>query len=374
MTPWSRRISSILVALLTPPRLDRGLLVGLLLLITLGLLTLYSASGFDLAMVAKQASRLAMGFALLWVIARTPPHVLRYWTPWLYLLALALLVLTALMGEGRGAQRWLDFRVVRFQPSELMKLALPMMLAWYFHPRVLPPSWRHLLMAGIILGIPVALVAEQPDLGTALLIAGAGGFVIFLAGLSWWRIALLASVVLVSVPVAWQFMHEYQRERVRVLIDPEADPRGSGWHIIQSKIAVGSGGLDGKGFGQGTQSQLEFLPERHTDFILAVYAEEFGWLGVLALFSLYAFIIGRCLWIAAIARDTYGRLLAGSLGLSFSVYVVVNSGMIAGLLPVVGVPLPLISYGGTSAVSILASFGMLFSIFGHRKQWGPSAS
>lgn len=352
---------------LMPPRLDRPLIIALVLLMVIGLITLYSASGANTGMMARQGSRLAMGLAGLWLIARTPPHVLRYWTPWLYGLALVLLILTALIGEGKGAHRWLDLGVVRFQPSEIMKLALPMMLAWYFHPRLLPPSWWHLLVAGVLLGIPAGLVAEQPDLGTALLIGAAGAFVIFLAGLSWLRIALLGTVVLVSVPIAWEFMHEYQRERVRVLLDPEADPRGSGWHILQSRIAVGSGGLDGKGYGAGTQSQLEFLPERHTDFILAVYAEEFGWLGVLGLFALYAFIIGRCLWIAAIARDTYGRLLAGSLGLSFSVYVIVNSGMIAGLLPVVGVPLPLISYGGTSAVSLLASFGMLFSICAWRK-------
>lgn len=356
-----------LADLLRPPRFDAPLLIAVVLLMIVGLLTLYSASGFEPAMVAKQGSRFLLGFALLWLLARMPPHQLRYWTPWLYTFALGLLVLTALIGEGRGAHRWLDFKFVRFQPSELMKLALPMMLSWYFHPRVLPPSWKHLAVAAVLLGVPAALVAEQPDLGTALLIAGAGGFVIFLAGLSWLRIGLLVGLVVVTAPLAWQFMHEYQRERVRVMLDPEADPRGSGWHIIQSKIAVGSGGLEGKGFGHGTQSQLEFLPERHTDFILAVYAEEFGWLGVLALFALYAFIIGRCLWIAAIARDTFGRLLAGSLGLSFSVYVVVNSGMIAGLLPVVGVPLPLISYGGTSAVSLLASFGILFSIYGHRK-------
>lgn len=348
-------------------RFDPLLLGAIALLIGVGLSVLASASGFNTQMVLRQATRIAMGVAVFWVMASTPTSVLLRWSPWLYALALALLVLTALIGEGKGAHRWLDFHIIRFQPSEIMKLTLPMALATYFHARTLPPSWRQLGVAAIIVAIPSFLVAEQPDLGTALLIAAAGAFVIFFAGLSWLRITLILSVLLTSVPVAWHFMHEYQKQRVRVLLDPSADPQGSGWHIIQSKIAVGSGGLDGKGYGGGTQSQLEFLPERHTDFIMSVFAEEFGLVGVICLLLLYGFIIARCLWIASIAKDTFGRLMGGSLALSFSVYVIVNSGMIAGVLPVVGVPLPLISFGGTSAISLLASFGIIMSIYGNRR-------
>ena len=332
-----------------------------------GLVTLYSAGGSSFTYVFAQSIRFAIGFTAMLLLASSSPTTLRRWTPWVYGGCLVLLVLVALFGEGRGAHRWLDLKFVRFQPSEIMKLALPMMLAWYFHRRTLPPSWRDLAICSIILGIPALLVAEQPDLGTALLIAAAGAFVIFLAGISWWRITGIVAVCAGSVPLVWQFLHEYQRNRVRVLFDPESDPLGNGWHIIQSKIAVGSGGMWGKGLGQGTQTQLAFLPEKHTDFILAVFSEEFGWVRVALLLLLYLIIIGRCLWMAAHAGDTFGRLLAGSLAMSFCVYVIVNGGMIAGVLPVVGVPLPLISYGGTSAVSLLASFGILMSIYGHRQ-------
>ena len=332
-----------------------------------GLVTLYSAGGSSFTYVFAHSIRFAIGFTAMLLLASSSPTTLRRWTPWVYGGCLVLLVLVALFGEGRGAHRWLDLKFVRFQPSEIMKLALPMMLAWYFHRRTLPPSWRDLAICSIILGIPALLVAEQPDLGTALLIAAAGAFVIFLAGISWWRITGIVAVCAGSVPLVWQFLHEYQRNRVRVLFDPESDPLGNGWHIIQSKIAVGSGGMWGKGLGQGTQTQLAFLPEKHTDFILAVFSEEFGWVRVALLLLLYLIIIGRCLWMAAHAGDTFGRLLAGSLAMSFCVYVIVNGGMIAGVLPVVGVPLPLISYGGTSAVSLLASFGILMSIYGHRQ-------
>jgi rod shape determining protein RodA len=256
---------------------------------------------------------------------------------------------------------------MRFQPSELLKLTMPMMVAWYLHPRQLPPSWKDIVVVGGLIAVPAGLIAEQPDLGTAVLVAGAGAFALFLSGMAWWRIGALLGAAAAAVPVGWHFLHEYQRNRIRTLLDPESDPLGNGWHIIQSQIAVGSGGVFGKGFEKGTQSRLEFLPEHTTDFIFAVFSEEFGLVGVIGLLVLYAFIIGRCLWIAMEARDTYSRLLAGAIGMSFFVYVFVNGGMIAGMLPVVGVPLPLISYGGTSAVSLLVGFGVLMSIHANRK-------
>jgi rod shape determining protein RodA len=356
------------LSLLPWPRVDWLLLSLLAMVAAIGLVTLYSAGGETFVYVFAQALRFALGGVALLMLSATSPSTLRRWTPWIYGGCLFLLVLVALFGEGRGAHRWLDLKFVRFQPSEIMKLALPMMLAWYFHRRTLPPSWRDLFICAVLMGVPVALVAEQPDLGTALLIAAAGAFVVFLAGLSWWRISGILALCAASVPVAWQFLHEYQRNRVRVLLDPEADPLGNGWHIIQSKIAVGSGGLWGKGLGHGTQTQLAFLPEKHTDFIFAVFSEEFGWVGVTLLLTLYLIVIGRCLWMAAQAGDTFGRLLAGSLAMSFFVYVIVNGGMIAGVLPVVGVPLPFVSYGGTSVVSLLAGFGMMMSIHGHRQR------
>lgn len=361
------RFRRLLRRVIARPRLDLPLAGALLLLMVTGLLTLYSASDMSTSVVLNQTLRLALGTGLLLIISRLPPTLLRSWTPWLYGLSVLLLVIVALLGEGRGAYRWLDLGFVRFQPSELLKLSVPMMVAWYLHPRRLPPSWWDLLAAALLVAVPAGLIAEQPDLGTALLVVAAGLFVLFLSGIQWWRIGALLAAVLASLPVAWHFLHDYQRQRVMMLLDPASDPLGSGWHIIQSKIAVGSGGLLGKGWHQGTQSHLEFLPEHTTDFILAVFAEEFGLIGVLLLFALYLFIIGRCLWIASQARDTWSRLLGGALAMSFFVYVVVNGGMVSGVLPVVGVPLPLISYGGTSAVSLLAGFGVLMSIHAHRK-------
>jgi rod shape determining protein RodA len=355
------------------PRLDGFLLLLLAITCSVSLLTLYSAGERSFVYVNNQAIRFAIGFVALAALAASTPQQLRRVTPWLYGASLGLLVLVALFGEGRGAHRWLDLGVLRFQPSEIMKLALPMMLAWYFHRRILPPSWRELGVCSVLVLIPTLLVAEQPDLGTALLIAGAGAFVIFLAGLSWRKIVLILSCVTAAAPLLWQHLHEYQRNRVRVLLDPEADPLGNGWHIIQSKIAVGSGGLFGRGFAEGTQSQLAFLPEKQTDFIFAVFSEDFGWFGVLLLLTLYFAIIARSMWIAMQAGDTFSRLLAGALAMSFFVYVIVNGGMIAGVLPVVGVPLPLVSYGGTSAVSLLASFGILMSIHGNRQRIGKRA-
>jgi rod shape determining protein RodA len=360
---WRHRLAS----MWRKPRVDVPLLGALLLLMCVGLFTLHSASDGDRAQVISQALRFALGLALMAAIARIPPLVLRNWTPWLYAASVVLLVIVVLLGEGRGANRWLDLRIVRFQPSELLKLTMPMMVAWYLNGRPLPPGWITLATVGFLIVIPVGLIAEQPDLGTALLIAASGAFGIFLSGLAWWRIGLLVAAFAAAVPVGWMFLHDYQKNRVLTLLDPEADPLGNGWHIIQSQIAVGSGGLWGKGWHHGTQSRLEFLPEHTTDFIFSVFAEEQGLIGVLLLIALYVFIIARCLWIAAEAKDTYARLLAGAISMSLFVYVMVNGGMITGMLPVVGVPLPLVSYGGTSAVSLLAGFGVLMSIHAHRK-------
>lgn len=348
------------------PQLDLSLLLSLLMLIGFGLLVLYSASGEDIDEVYRQAARIGAGLVVMLALSLVPPYILRLWTPWLYFLGVLLLLATWVIGEGKGANRWLDLGVVRFQPSEIMKLAVPMMVAWFFHPRNLPPSFKETLMAFVLLAVPALLIVRQPDLGTAMLIGVSGCITIFLAGLHWRYLLVLGGLATAAAPALWYVMHEYQRNRVRTFLNPESDPLGSGWNIIQSKIAVGSGGLLGKGWLNGTQSHLEFIPERHTDFILAVLAEEFGLLGVILLLILYLIITARCSYIAGMAKDTYSRLLAGSLGFTFFVYVMVNSGMVSGLLPVVGVPLPLISYGGTSVVTLLAGFGIVMSIHGHR--------
>jgi rod shape determining protein RodA len=348
------------------PQLDVPLLAGLLLLMFFGLIVLYSASGESMDVVYRQATRLGVGLAALLILSQVPPHIFRIWTPWIYALGIVLLLATWAVGVGRGADRWLDLGLFRFQPSEIMKLAVPMMVAWYLHPRHLPPEPVSILVSCAILAVPAVLIARQPDLGTALLVAVSGCFALFLSGLQWRIILGMIAMAAAAAPALWMVMHEYQRNRVRTFLDPESDPLGSGWNIIQSKIAVGSGGLTGKGWLNGTQSRLEFIPERHTDFILAVLSEELGLLGVLFLFALYIFIVGRGLYVASFARSTYARLLAGSLSLTFFVYVLVNAGMVSGLIPVVGVPLPLISYGGTSAVTLLAGFGILMSVYGHR--------
>lgn len=348
------------------PRLDGPLLIALLAVMAFGLIVLYSASNEDMGAVWRQSARLGIGLAALLVLSQVPPHVLRLWTPWLYGLGVVLLLATWFVGVGQGANRWLDFGVVRFQPAEIMKLAVPMMVAWYLHPRLLPPGLREVAVSFGILLIPAVLILRQPDLGTAVLVVISGGLTLFLSGLGWRLILGTLGLAAAAAPGLWLIMHEYQRARVRIFLNPESDPLGSGWNIIQSKIAVGSGGLFGKGWLNGTQSRLEFIPERHTDFILAVLSEEFGLLGVALLLAVYVYITGRGLYISTLARDTFSRLLAGSLSLTFFVYVVVNASMVAGVLPVVGIPLPLISYGGTSAVTLLAGFGILMSIYGHR--------
>lgn len=348
-------------------RVDLPLIGALLLVCAVGLMTLYSASAENPRQVLNQSLRLGLGFGVMFAFSRIPPMWFRTLTPWFYLTTMLLLVLVLMFGEGRGANRWLDLKVLRFQPSELAKLALPMMVAWYLHTRALPPRWRDLFVCTVLISVPAMLIGMQPDLGTALLVGASGAFVVFLAGIAWRRILLLLAMGAAAIPLLWHFMHEYQRNRVRMLINPESDPLGNGWNIIQSKIAVGSGGLLGKGWMGSTQARLDFLPEHTTDFIFAVFSEEFGLIGVILLMTVYLFIIGRGLWIAAHARDTWSRLIGGSISMTFFVYVMVNGGMIAGLLPVVGVPMPLISYGGTSAVSLLAGFGVLMSIHSHRR-------
>jgi len=348
--------------------IDLPLLAGLLLLCGFGLVVLYSASGENLDQLQRQALRILLAFAVMLAVAQLNPATLRRWSPWLYLAGLLMLIAVLLFGEvGKGAQRWLDLGIVRFQPSELVKLAVPMMIAWYLAEKRLPPSWQRLLAAALMIVVPVLLIAKQPDLGTALLVASAGVFVLFLAGISWRLIGGLAVAAACAAPVIWYLMRDYQRQRVLTFLDPEKDPLGAGYHIIQSKIAIGSGGLYGKGWLNGTQSQLDFLPERHTDFIFAVLSEEFGLIGVLILLAMYLFVIGRGLYIATRAQDTFTRLLAGSMTLVFFVYLFVNTGMVAGLMPVVGVPLPLVSYGGTSLVTLMAGFGILMSIHTHRR-------
>ena len=348
--------------------IDVPLLFGTLVLCGIGLVVLYSASGQDLNVVLRQAMRMGLALMLLFAIAQLPPAQIERWSLWLYLLGIALLILVLVAGHtGKGAQRWLDLGLFRFQPSELMKLAVPMVLAWLFAHRNLPPTFGPIIMSCLIIVIPVALIARQPDLGTALLVAAAGFSVLFVSGIRWRLISTLSIFIALAAPLLWHFLHDYQRRRVLTFFNPEQDPLGAGYHIIQSTIAIGSGGLYGKGWLNGTQSHLEFLPERSTDFIFAVYCEEFGLMGVLLLISLYMFIIIRGLQIAISAQQTYGKLLASGLVLTVFVYIFVNMGMVTGQLPVVGVPLPFISLGGTSVVTLMIAFGILMSIHTHRR-------
>ncbi|HEX2667065.1 MAG TPA: rod shape-determining protein RodA [Gammaproteobacteria bacterium] len=348
--------------------LDGPLLTAILMVCGAGLAILYGASGQDIDVVYRQAERFALSFGVMLLVAQMSPQFLRIWTPWLFALGLILLAWTLHSGHiGRGAQRWLSLGVVRFQPSEIMKIAVPMMVGWYLHDKPLPPDWRQLPILGLIVAVPMGLIAVQPDLGTALLIMSAGAFGIFLSGLRWRVILIMFLMLAVAAPILWHFMHAYQRERVLTFLNPQRDPLGAGYHIIQSEIAIGSGGVFGKGWLHGTQSQLDFLPESSTDFIFAVLGEEFGFMGALVLIALYGFIVGRSLVIAMRAQDTFSRLTAGSLTMAFFTYVFINSGMVSGIVPVVGVPLPLISYGGTSTVTLMAGFGILMSIHSHRK-------
>jgi rod shape determining protein RodA len=345
-------------------------LLGLLLLATaFGLIVLYSASGQDSDMVTRQAISFGVAYMVMITLAQIPPKMYQAFSPWFFGIGLLLLVMVALFGQvSLGARRWLGISgVFRFQPSEFLKLAMPMVMAWYLSARVLPPSWKVVLTALMLIAIPAGLIAKQPDLGTALLVTASGLFVLFLAGLPWWMIGGFSVAVGAALPIVWNFLlHDYQKQRVLTLIDPEADALGTGWNIIQSKTAIGSGGLMGKGYLHGTQSHLQFLPEGHTDFIIAAFSEEFGLIGVSLLLMLYSALVGRALFIAFETPNTYGRLLGGAIGMSFFVYVFVNVGMVSGILPVVGVPLPFISYGGTALITLMSGFGLLMSIRTHR--------
>ena len=349
---------------------DPLLLLLLLLLMGVGLVVLYSASGKELYYVKRQLVFMTAGLVAMIFIAQVPPRLLERWA-WLpYLGGIALLIAVPLIGVGaKGAQRWIDLGFFRFQPSELMKIAVPLLLSSYLGSKILPPRFLHLVVATIVLMVPAALVVLQPDLGTAILILASGLFVVFLAGIKKIYLAVIALAAIAAAPVMWFFvLHDYQKSRVLTLLDPQSDKLGAGWNIIQSTTAIGSGGSTGKGWLQGTQSHLEFLPESHTDFIIAVLSEEFGLIGVLILLGLYLLIILRGLIISLRIPTMFGRLLAGSITLTFFVYIFVNMGMVSGLLPVVGVPLPMMSYGGTSIMTLLLGFGLLMSVGSGRKQ------
>lgn len=354
--------------LLSRLNLDLPLLSGILALLAASILILYSAGGQDLDLIGKQLIRFVVGLIVMVAMAQLAPHHFLRWSPWLYGFGLVLLVGVLYLGtEGKGAQRWLDLGLFRFQPSEMMKLVVPMMVAWYFSEKTLPPRFTKVLIASLLIVVPVLLIFKQPDLGTSLLVGSAGVFVLMFAGLYWRWIFAVAVAIAGAAPFLWNYLHDYQKRRVLTFLDPEQDPLGAGYHIIQSKIAIGSGGIYGKGWLNGTQSQLDFLPERSTDFIFSAFAEEFGLIGVLVLMAVYLFVVLRGLYISAVAQDTFTRLLGGSLTMTFFIYVFVNIGMVTGLLPVVGLPLPLISYGGTSVVTLMASFGILMSIHAHKK-------
>lgn len=352
--------------------LDLVLFVLILLLSATGLLMLYSGSGQEMGLVKRQAIHFGIGLVAMIIAAQIPPRVYQLVAPWALAFGTLLLVGVLVAGVGaKGAQRWLDLPgpLPRFQPSELVKLALPLAVAWFMAKRPVPPRFRDLLQALVIIMLPTVLILKQPDLGTSILISTSGLLVLFFAGMSWWLIGGMIALVAAMAPVMWFFvMHAYQKQRVLTFLNPESDPLGTGWNIIQSKTAIGSGGVHGKGYLQGTQSQLEFLPESHTDFIIAVLAEELGLIGFCLLLALYALIILRCLYIASRCETLFGRLLSGSMSVTFFIYVFVNIGMVSGILPVVGVPLPLVSYGGTSVVSLLLGFGLIMSMYTHRQR------
>jgi len=348
--------------------IDATLLVLFLALSMLGFAALFSASYDNPGRVINQLVSLSIALVAMWITAQIAPQTLMRLAVPAYVVGVVLLVLVALFGDVvNGARRWLNIGVARFQPSEMLKLAVPLMLAWYFHRREATLRLRDFMLAGLLLGVPVALILRQPDLGTASLVGAAGFYVIFFAGISWRVLGGVAALSVVALFPLWGMLHDYQRRRVLTLLDPTSDPLGAGYHIIQSTIAVGSGGLSGKGWLNGTQAHLEFIPERHTDFIFAVYSEEFGLIGNLVLLALYAFLIGRGLVIAANAATLFARLLAGAVTLMFFTYAFVNMGMVSGILPVVGVPLPFLSYGGTALLTLFIGAGILMSVNRHRK-------
>jgi len=365
MSTILRFLADLLLRLLRS--LDPFLFVALLCLMGVGLATLYSASNESVRMASTQGVFFCAGLFVLWLASRVPAHVLKQFTPPIYAASLLPLVLVLFIGSGKYGNHWINLGFFNFQPSEMAKLTLPMMLAWYLDRQRLPPALGALPMAALIIALPVGLILLQRDFGTAMLVLASGVFVLFLAGLSWWWFVAAAGGVAAIAPVAWFWLlRPYQKDRILTFLNPESDPMGAGWNIIQSKIAIGGGGLLGKGWGQGTQSHLDYLPEHTTDFAFAVLSEEFGWIGVTAVLALYLCIIGRCLWIAADSRDGYARLFVGAWGLALMVYVLVNGGMISGLLPVVGVPMPLISYGGTSSVTMLLGFGVVMALKARR--------
>ena len=353
--------------------LDLPLLAALLALMGIGLATQYSAGNESLRGVAMQGAFYGVGLVALWVASRIPAHLLKQATPAIFLLSMLPLVLVLFIGSGKYGNHWINLGFFNFQPSELAKLTLPMMLAWHFDRHRLPPRFSVLLGGVLILALPVGLTLLQHDLGTAMLVFAAGAFVLFLAGTSWWWWGAAAAVggslfaLAMFAPIEWfGFLRPYQQNRILTFRNPENDPMGAGWNILQSQIAIGGGGLTGKGWGEGTQSHLNYLPEHTTDFAFSVLAEDFGWIGVALVLALYLFVVARCLWIAADSRDGYARLLAGAIGLSLFAYVLVNGGMISGLLPVVGVPMPLLSYGGTSAATLLLGFGVVMALKSRR--------
>jgi len=359
---------SVLGTLLRRLHVDIPLFMGLILVCACSFITLYSAGGQEMGILIRQATRIGIAFVFMIIFAHINPVQFQRHSATFYIVGVILLLVVMFVGHaGKGAQRWLDLGFFRFQPSEIIKISMPMMIAWFLSAYGLPPKSKQFFLAAILIAIPTVLIAKQPDLGTSILVASSGAAVLFFAGLSWRFMAVTGGVLISLTPVLWHFMRDYQKGRVLTFLDPESDAMGRGYHIIQSKIAIGSGGIHGKGWLGSTQAQLDFLPESSTDFIFAVFAEEFGLLGCLGLLFLYLLIIIRCLYIAVQAQDTYSRLLAGSLTITFFVYVFVNIGMVIGVLPVVGVPLPLVSYGGTSMVTLLSGFGIIMSIHTHKK-------
>jgi rod shape determining protein RodA len=348
--------------------LDPLMLVLLLAIMAFGLLVLFSALDRDMTQFGNQVVRLGIALVAMVVAAQISPRIYLRWAPLAYVGGLVMLALVLLIGvKVKGSQRWLDLPgLPRFQPSELMKIAVPMMVAWYLHDRPLPPRFLDLCVALVLIAVPAGCIVLQPDLGTAVLVAGAGLAVVVLAGLQWKWMLGAATALAMAAPGLWFLLQDYQRQRILTLFDPQSDPLGAGWNIIQSTTAIGSGGVHGKGLFQGTQSHLDFLPESHTDFIIAVIGEELGLIGMLSLLALYVLVVARGLWIATQAQHTFQRLVAGALTLTFFVYAFVNVAMVSGLLPVVGVPLPLVSYGGTSAITLLASFGIIMAVRTHR--------
>lgn len=348
---------------------DIPLMFGLFLALCFSLFVLYSASGQEADMLVRQFTRTGAAFVLMIIVAQIPPKYYAKLSVYLYVVGVVLLIMVELFGDiSKGAQRWLNLGVVRIQPSELFKVVMPLTVATFLAKTTIPPRPLNTILAFMIVGIPTVLILKQPDLGTASLVAVAGFIAIFIAGLSWWWIIAGAAGAAAALPLAWNFvLHDYQKQRVYTLLDPTSDPLGAGYHIIQSKIAIGSGGLYGKGWLQGSQSQLDFLPEPHTDFIFAVLSEETGLIGFLILISLYCFIIGRCVLITLSTKENFERILCGSFTFTFMFYIFVNIGMVSGILPVVGVPLPLISYGGTAMITLTICFGMIMSIHTHKK-------